>query len=379
MNVFAIATARIPSDTAHSIQVMKACEAIRQTGHQVQLLVPGQENHPWEKLAGHYGLRTPFEIQWLPAHPRLGRYDFSFAAVRRARRLGADLLYVWALQAAVGGLRFGSPVALELHGPPEGNFGPRLFRLFLRLKGPKRLLPITRALADILEMTYGPAAKTIDTVIAPNGVDLERFENLQDPAAARLQLGLPEGLTVGYTGHLYAGRGMDLLTKLARRFPAVHFLWVGGRPDDVSFWKDKLLQDGLDNVHLTGFIENQKLPQFQAVMDILLMPYERVIAGSGGGNSADYCSPMKLFEYLATGRAIISSDLPVLHEILDENLAVLCPPEDPTAWADALTALIEDPARRRQLGVNAQEAASRYTWQTRAAAALAGFPPTQAA
>ena len=379
MNVFAIATARIPSDTAHSIQVMKTCQAIRQTGHRVHLLVPGQEQHPWERLAGHYGLRTPFEIQWLPAHPRLGRYDFSWAAVRRARRLNADLLYVWALQAAVGGLRFGSPVALELHGPPEGNFGPRLFHMFLRSKGQKRLLPITRALAEILEKTYGPTTKTIDTVIAPNGVDLERFEALQDPAAARRQLSLPEGITVGYTGHLYAGRGMALLTELARRFPAVNFLWVGGRPDDVRSWKDNLLQDGLENVHLTGFIENQNLPQLQAAMDILLMPYERVITGSGGGNSADYCSPMKLFEYLATGRAIISSDLPVFHEILDKNLAILCPPDDPAAWADALKALIEDPTRRRQLGANAREAAGRYTWQTRAAAALAGFPPAQAA
>ena len=54
MNVFAIATARIPSDTAHSIQIMKACQAIRQTGHQVQLLVPGREVHPWERLSSHY-------------------------------------------------------------------------------------------------------------------------------------------------------------------------------------------------------------------------------------------------------------------------------------------------------------------------------------
>ena len=232
---------------------------------------------------------------------------------------------------------------------------------------------------DILKESYGPAVETADTVIAPNGVDLERFVGLPDPTTARRQLGLPEGLTAGYTGHLYAGRGMDLLVALARRFRNTRFVWVGGRPDHVRRWQTQLQSDGLDNVTLTGFIENEKLPRYQAAMDILLMPYERVIAGSGGGNSADYCSPMKLFEYLATGRAIISSDLPVLHEVLTEDLALLCPPEDPDAWSAALQTLLEGPGRRGVLGANAQEAAGRYTWQARAAAALAGFPPGRTA
>ena len=63
----------------------------------------------------------------------------------------------------------------------------------------------------------------------------------------------------------------------------------------------------------------RKLRLYQAACDILLMPYEKAIAGSSGGNSVDICSPMKMFEYMAAGRAIISSDLPVIHEMLDEG------------------------------------------------------------
>ena len=88
MKVACISASEIPSRTANSIQVMKACQAIAELGHFVHLLVPGQETQPWERLADHYGLRVPFRVSWLPSRPRLRRYDFALAAVREARRLG---------------------------------------------------------------------------------------------------------------------------------------------------------------------------------------------------------------------------------------------------------------------------------------------------
>ena len=93
---------------------------------------------------------------------------------------------------------------------------------------------------------------------------------------------------------------------------------------------------GLDNVTLTGFVPNRHIPLYQAAGEILLMPYERSVTVSGGGNTADICSPMKMFEYMAAGRAILSSDLAVLHEVLDETSAVFCPPENSQAWVSAL-------------------------------------------
>jgi glycosyltransferase involved in cell wall biosynthesis len=103
------------------------------------------------------------------------------------------------------------------------------------------------------------------------------------------------------------------------------------------------------------------------------MPYEQVIEGSGGGNSAEYCSPMKMFEYMATGRALISSDLPPLREVLDEQVAVLCPPEDPDAWSAALGDLMADPERARRLGETARQKAKSYAWIVRQERILEGF------
>jgi glycosyltransferase involved in cell wall biosynthesis len=370
--------ARIPYYTANSIQVMKTCQAMAQLGHDVALIAFDNPDaggvQPWDVVANFYGLQTRFDIIYFPFHKRgFIRRLFPWRALRKATALNPDILYVWPVQSAVGGLFFRHPVIFELHDRPTGRIGPLWYRLFLRLPGRKRLLLITKALQNALDRAYSPALPEEHVVIVPNGVDLERFESLPDTKNAQVELGFPEKITVSCTGHLYAGRGANLFLDLASDFPHAHFLWVGGHPEEVAAWRDRAIQVGLNNVTFTGFVPNQDLPMYQAAADILLMPYGFTIAGSSGGNSADICSPMKMFEYLATGCAIITSDLPVIREILNEENAVFCPPEDFPAWKDALEKLIASPERRETLAQRARIDAERYTWIARSQKALHGF------
>jgi len=382
LKIACIATSQIPSNTANSIQVMKACQALVQLGHRVELWVPASNRDAqsaqagpidWKELADWYGLSVPFKVNWVTSQPHWKRYDVALRAVRQAAGQGADLVYTWMPQAAVFGMLRGLPVILEMHDRPSGRFGPLLFRAFLRMQGKKRLVVITHALQHALEREYRYSFKEGEVVVAPNGVDPQRFQDLPGPVEARRSLGLPERITAGYTGHFYRGRGMDVLEHLARRFPQVQFLWVGGTPGAVEEWKARLNQAGIQNVCLTGFVENARLPLYQAAGEILLMPYERVIEGSSGGNSAEICSPMKMFEYMAAGRAILTSDLPVIREVLDDGSAVLCPPEDNDAWAAALAALLEDAPRREALAMRALDRAGEYTWLSRAERVIDGF------
>ena len=168
-------------------------------------------------------------------------------------------------------------------------------------------------------MTCSALDENQDMVIAPNGVELERYVNLPSPSQARAKLGLPERVTVVYTGGFYAGRGIELLCALAKMNPDIQFIWAGGTPTAVNEWKQRLIVDGFSNVILTGFIDNNHLPLYQAAADIFAMPFGLEISGSSGGNSVDICSPMKMFDYLASGRAIMASDLPVLHEVLNDE------------------------------------------------------------
>jgi glycosyltransferase involved in cell wall biosynthesis len=81
---------------------------------------------------------------------------------------------------------------------------------------------------------------------------------------------------------------------------------------------------------------------------------------------------MKMFEYLACGRVIISSDLPVLREVLNEQNAILLPPDDVGAWVGALEEIKGDPKRRQKLMTQARNDAKHYTWESRAALLLEG-------
>ena len=360
MKIVCIASSQVPSDTANSIQVMKVCQAFVQLGHNVTLLVPGYQLSTLN-LQLHYGLTTYFPVEWLPVR---NRRFFPWKAVRRARLLHPDLLYCWPLQSAALGLVAGIPSLVELHDIPTGRFGLFWLRLFLLLPGRKRLLPITDALRQRLHLPEE------GTVIASDGVDVERYASLPDQASARRLLGLPEALTVLCTGHLYEGRGADLFLSLAEKFPEASFVWVGGRQADVEAWKTRAAH--LANVTFTGFVPNERIPLYQAAGDVLLMPYGRAVATSSG-DTAEVCSPMKMFEYMAAGGAILTSDLPVLREVLDDGIAVFCPPDDAAAWASALGGLLTDEKRRQSLGQCARSAVQKYSWIERAKRVLQGF------
>ena len=367
MKIAAIAGSTIPSDTANSLQVMKACQALAQTGHEVTLLVPGSNNTHVD-LKQHYGLQREFPIEWLSSS---SRRMFTWDSVRRARALQADVIYSWFPQSAVFGLLHGMPVIFEIHIQPTGFFGPLWHRLFATLRGRKRLASITRALVNILERDFHMRFPAEEVVIAPNGVDLERFNSLPDPVTARRQTGLREAPTVMCTGHLYAGRGADLFLSLATSLPQAQFVWVGGRPEDIKNWNERV-ESG--NVTFTGFIPNRDLPLYQAAADILLMPYSRSILGSSGSaDSAAVASPMKMFEYMAAGRAIVSSDLPVIREVLNEKNAVFCEPDEVGDWRLVIESLLHDDARRMKLGEQARQDVQGYTWVARAERIMKGF------
>ena len=369
MKIVAIAGSQIPSDTANSLQVMKACNALVQLGHDLTLIVPEFDLRPSTfDLRQHYGLQTDFPIEYLPvANRRL----FTWQAVQRARALQPDLLYVWMIQSAVFGLLFKLPTVFEIHIQPTGTLGPTWHRAFAQLRGRKRLASITQALVDVLERKHNIRFRSDEVVITPNGVDLERFASLPDPVTARQKLNLPSAPTVMCTGHLYAGRGADLFLAIAKEIPQAHFVWVGGKPEDVETWKQRTQSD---NVTFTGFIPNQELPLYQSAADVLLMPYSRSIMGSSGtADSASVASPMKMFEYMAVGRAIVTSDLPVIREVLDEDSAVFCEPDDIGSWKLVIEELLADGSRRVALGKQAREDVQGYTWLARAEKIMRGM------
>lgn len=386
MKVAIIAPSHIPARRANTLQVMKMAQAIAGLGHAVRLAAPMSEGSPdtrrisWDDIARHYGLHTRLELEWLPARPALRRYDFGYHAVRWARRWGAELIYTRLPQAGAFASQLGAPVVLEVHDLPQGALGPLLFKAFLGGRGARRLVVITQSLLNTLGKRFAAPLDPPFTLVEADGVDLWRYANLPETSLARQlirdKLNRPleaAYFVAGYTGHLYPGRGVELILEVARRLPQVVFLLAGGEPQDVQRVEAQIRQLNLPNVIMTGFIPNAELPLYQAACDVLLMPYQQRVAASSGGDIAPYLSPMKLFEYLACGRAILSSDLPVLREALSPDCAMLLPPDDVGAWEQALLYLKTHPEQRASLGENGRKTAAHYTWEARAQRILEGL------
>ena len=403
MKIAIVAPTEIPARRANTLQVMKMAQAFSAEGHEVRLAAPSPRRPPspsalpgadegysstanlvWEDLARHYGLRHPFAVEWLYSNPRLRRYDYGWRAVSWARRWQAGLLYTRLPQAAAISSALGFPTILEVHDLPCGTAGSWIFRKVLQGKGARRLVAITQALAADLSDRFGRDFSPPFTLIAPDGVDLERYQRLPGPEQARRSLALasisgplvnldPDRFTVGYTGHLYPGRGGNLLLELAKRLPEISFLIVGGEPRQVEAMQSDADYHSLKNLLLTGFVPNADLPLYQAACDVLLMPYQEKVEASSGGDISRYLSPMKLFEYLACERAIVSSDLAVLQEVLNHENAVLLPPGSLQAWVDTIRDLESNPGLRLKLAKRACQDAARYTWEARAEKILAGL------
>jgi glycosyltransferase involved in cell wall biosynthesis len=236
------------STTASSIQAMKVCDALVETGHDVHLLIPAETTDvSWEALARQYGVNHPFRIQRLPSRRVLRRLDFVWYAHSAARTLAADLIYTWLPQSAALEAWLRTPVVLEMHADVAGAFGAWWLRRFWAGSGMRRLLVTTGALRKALEGSTRIRFPNACVQVAPNGVDLERYVDLRQ---RRAQAIAPCGCTHSkFTGRFYRP-GIDYSLNSHRPFH-VRFLWVGntGRRRGMAPKLDAAHQT---NVTMTG-------------------------------------------------------------------------------------------------------------------------------
>ena len=382
MRLIYFADIRMPLERANGIQTMETCHALAVRGHDVRLITRPDTLKP---------ARDPYVFYGLPRHPRFAIEQAPLSGPQFARRLGylsfalgralgkarADVLFtrdlgVAALLARVPpALR--TPLVYESHGyaPDVAAELPRLIATakpasaskLARLAQREALVwreaagyvTITRALADLLVGRLGPR-KNLEVI--PDGVRLAE-ERHWSPAAAS------ETPVVAYAGHLYAWKGVEVLLEALARVPGVRGLIVGGHDaePDLARMRERARELGLtDRVEFTGLIAPGAVPAALERATILVLP------NLPSTMSTHFTSPLKLFEYLRAGRAIIASDLPAIREVLrDRANAVLVPAGRADALAKAIEELVADPTLSEHLARTAFADASDYGWDRRAA------------
>ena len=165
---------------------------------------------------------------------------------------------------------------------------------------------------------------------------------------------------VGYVGSFYKCRGIDLILGLAKLNPNKQFIMIG---DIENLNKKKF---NIKNITLENFKPYYQIPKILESIDILLMPYEKVVeVNSKNLNTASYCSPLKMFDYLAAAKIIFSSKLPGICEILIDNYnAILLDDTSLKKWNFVLTNL-DKYQNLNQIKRNAYLTACAHTWEKR--------------
>lgn len=260
------------------------------------------------------------------------------------------------------------PLVYETHQIEIGF--RKLLQRWTMIRTNVKTVVITKKLEEMLTESHGISpynCNILPDAAADNPIPASTYSQTNEILKA---FNKPSGnwnLVCGYFGQLYEGRGIEIIESIARKRSNILFMVFGGSKEIVFRRREKNL--GLSNIFFEGHLPHHKVQEIMRCMDILLMPYqEKVSIGVKGHDTAKWMSPMKMFEYMATGLPIISSDLPSLREVLEHKKnALLVSPSDPRAWCDALDCLSIDSNLADSIGMQAfKDYKDKYTWGARA-------------
>jgi len=373
MEIIYIFNGRLPTEKAHGLQIVKMCEAFAEDGNQVTLLSSYRRNFIKEDIFSFYSLKKNFvyhravglDISWISG--RVVYYYIqtllsAFILVLRARRYqGQGVIFYardyWALFFLSF---FGMHPVAEIH---DYRFKkPRWFIQFIFNKS-KKIIVNSKGTKELLLNHYTFLESKI--LIAPNGVDLVYFDIPESREDARKKLGIPTGTILGYTGRLETvgmDKGVGLLIEAVNtmRHKETLLYIVGGPNNQVEHFKEKVRKLGLDKqIIFTGQVAHTLIPKYLRAMDIVVIPLD-------SNQHALTTSPIKLFEYMAAGKVIISSDLLGLREIISSSETVFFKPGDAHDLANQIDKVISDPELAKRLSVSSLNKAQQYSWLNRA-------------
>lgn len=383
---------RTASKDGQAVHIEELIHALREQGHEVCVVAPAGDDGGGEGAMGQ-------EVGWVrrlrAGLPKalyelleLGYSLLSYARLMRAaREFKPDVVYerynLFLLSGVMLKWRLGLPLLLEVNAPlaeERQRFGglglPGLANWAEGLvwRGADAVLPVTQVLAGHVRARRVPEQRI---AVIPNGINEAHFAAAPAMGAAKAALGWDAALVLGCTGFVRDWHGVDRVIRWLADGSAsaqARLLMVGDGPARAELESLALELGVAEKVRFTGFVPREQVPALVAAFDIALQPAV-----------VPYASPLKLFEYMALGKAIVAPRVPNLQEVLTDNEnALLFDPEAEMALASTLTRLCADGELRERLGRGAAHTIHRLglTWRNNAqrvgalAGALAGGQPS---
>lgn len=370
MNLVYLSSSRIPSIEANSIHVMKMAEAFAENGNLTKVFASSGGCSDMGTVFRYYGVNTSFDVEFClrPSISQFGSVVYGFGVAKACRTIEADLFYGRCPHSLYFASFLKKPFIYEAHDFPKRTFRKALESKLFSKPDFKRLVVISEALRKDYVRTF----KTLhdgNVLVAHDGANVPKNAFFSNYTESRVSDG--KNLNIGYVGSLFPGKGVEGVISLACVRPQHFFHIVGGPNAKAAMWKIQ----APENVRFYGRIDPANTFEVMRSFDVLLLPAKNKIETSGGGDIAAYTSPLKMFEYMAAGRPMIASRLPVLEEVLVHGRnALLAAPDEVQEWCEALDSLAKDKKLMESLATNAlDDLRTKYSWQIRAAAVLDGI------
>ena len=349
----------------------QVCNAMANLGHEVTFVKPTVWTPIVKTAFEYYSVAESFHIvtlkHWDALRSKLlpERIGFPLSMLLYQKKLkaffktyAADLIYVRSPLLLTTLIRTNVPVILELHSLP-GRFRNRFVENCNRCK---KVVCLTSPMRDEL-VSWGVNSDRV--VVEGDAVDLRLFEEEVNKDHMRSKLGLPKGTAViGYAGRLKTmgkEKGVRTLLEALSQLQNVHGLIIGGPEEEVDSYKALSKELGLQesNITFTGHLPHRQVPRALQACDILAMPFP------DEPHYRNNMSPMKMFEYMASNRATVVSNLPSVRDVLDEDHAYFCTPGDSGSLAKAFTEIMSDADEANRRAANAFEKVKQHTWEKR--------------
>lgn len=360
---------RTASKDGQAVHIEELISALREQGHEVRVVAPAVE------ASAGMGARVGWVHRLRAALPKavyeLLELAYSLVAYRRlaraAREFEPDFIYerynLYLLSGLMLKWRRRIPLLLEVNAPlaqERGEFGglglPWLaaWAEGLVWRGADVVLPVTKVLGNHVTARGVPPERV--AVIA-NGINRAHFSTAPTPDVAKERLGWPGSLILGFTGFVRDWHGVDRVLRWMASADApanARLLVVGDGPARAPLEQLAATLALGDRVRFTGVVSRDDVPHHVAAFDVALQPAV-----------VPYASPLKLFEYLAMGKAIVAPDQPNIAEVLcHERNALLFDATAAGAFEAALSRLCRDAELRQRLGTAAADtiAQKNLTW-----------------
>ena len=360
MKLTYITLARVPTDRAHGYAIMKMCEEFAAQGVEVELVVPTRRHGIGTDPFLYHHIKRTFSIRKLWTTDFLGLFDnarvplffidlaiFLFS-LRRQKWSPETIVYTRDYLVAL--VVRSNDIILEIHTIPKK------MRLFLRaIRRARKVVVISNNLKHALVQRGVPSEKII---VAPDAVDLSEFNISSSRSETWKDFDIdPDKKIILYTGHFYDWKGAETLARAASVLPPdFQVVLMGGIDKELADFQKQYGRVA----HVIGFQKRETLAGFLKSADVLVLP------NSGKEKiSSHYTSPLKLFQYMASGVSIVAADLPSIREILSDEMAFRFEPDNEHDLAPRIRYVISHKEEASKKAVRAVEEVRRYTWDAR--------------